>query len=70
MLSDQLIALGRGNSKETPNSLVPLDVIDAKPQKSKCRLGPGSAGQNCDDSLRIVTNLVALPAEIIALLYH
>lgn len=70
VLSDQLISLGSSNAKGKPNHPVRLVVIEAKPHKSKGRPGAGSTGQNCDGFLRIATNLMDVPAEIIALLYH
>lgn len=70
VLSDQLISLGSDNAKGKPNHPVRLVVIKAKPHKSKGKPGTGSTGQNCDGFLRIATNLLDVPAEIIALLYH
>jgi len=70
VLSDQMISLGSDNSKGKPNHPVRLVVIKAKPHKSKGKPGTGSTGQNCDGFLRIATNLLDVPAEIIALLYH
>lgn len=45
-----------------------MDVIAAKPHKSKGRGGRSSTGQDCDGTIRIATNLTDVPAEIIALL--
>ena len=70
VISDQVISLGSSNAKSKPNHPVRLIVIEAKPHKSKGRPGAGSTGQNCDGFLRIATNLMDVPAEIIALLYH
>ena len=70
VLSDQMISLGCGSAKSSPNHPVRLVVIKAKPHKSKGRPGTGSTGQNCDGFLRIATNLTDVPAEIVALLYH
>jgi hypothetical protein len=70
VLSDQLISLGSDNAKSKPSHPVRLVVIEAKPHKSKGKPGTGSTGQNCDGFLRIATNLLDVPAEIIALLYH
>lgn len=70
VLSDQLISLGSDNAKGKLNHPVRLVVIEAKPHKSKGKPGTGSTGQNCDGFLRIATNLLDVPAEIIALLYH
>jgi len=69
VLSDQIIWLGSDSTKETLNHPVRLVVIQAKPHTSTRRPGTSSAGQNCDGFLRIATNLLDVPAEIIALLY-
>ncbi len=70
VLSAKIISLGSGSSKGKPNHPVRLVVIEAKPHKSKGKPGTGSTGQNCDGFLRIATNLLDAPADIIALLYH
>lgn len=70
VLSDEIISLGCGTSKSKLNHQVRLVVIEAKPHKSKGRAGTGSTGQDCDGFLRIATDLMDVPAEIIALLYH
>lgn len=70
VLSDQRIQLGCGSAKGRPDHPVRLIVIEAKPHKSKGRPGTGSTGQDCDGFLRIATNLLDVPAEIIALMYH
>lgn len=70
VISDELISLGSEASKDKPDHPVRLVVISAKPHKSKGRYGKGSTGQDCDGYLRIATNLLDVPAEVIALLYH
>ena len=70
VLSDEVISLGAENSKCKPNHSVRLVVIEAKPHNSKGRYGGSSTGQDCDGFLRIATNLLDVPAEIIALMYH
>ncbi len=70
VISDQMITLGSSGAKEKPNHAVRLVMIKAKPHQSKGRPGTGSTGQNCDGFLRVVTNLLDVPAEIIAILYH
>ena len=70
VLSDQIVSRGSASSKCKPNHPVRLVVIEAKPHKSKGRSGTGATVQDCDGYLRIVTNLLDVPAEIIALLYH
>lgn len=62
---DKIIALG-AEASERPGHRVRLITIQAKPhQKRTVAPGPG-----CDGTLRIATNLLDVPAEVIALLYH
>jgi DDE family transposase len=64
--SDKIIALGADGASEKPAHRVRLITIQAKPhQKRTIAPGPG-----CDGTLRIATNLLDVPAEVIALLYH
>lgn len=70
VLSDQVISLGSDHCKGKLNHSVRVVVIEAKPHKAKGKPGTGSTGQNCDGFLRIATNLLDVPAEIIALMYH
>ena len=74
VLSDEIIELGAEGSRLKPNHSVRLVVIEAKPHNSKGRRSgrnnTGSTGPDCDGYLRIATNLMDVPAEIIALLYH
>jgi hypothetical protein len=64
--SDTIIALGADSAKEKPDHRVRLITIAAKPHKKRT-VAPGPG---CDGTLRIVTNLLDVPAEVIALLYH
>ena len=62
---DKIITLGV-DSAERPEHSVRLITIQVKPhQKRTIAPGPG-----CDGTLRIATNLLDVPAEVIALLYH
>ena len=63
---DKIIALGGDAAKEKPDHRVRLITISAKPHR-KTTIAPGPG---CDGTLRIATNLVDVPAEVIALLYH
>ena len=54
------------DASERPDHRVRLITIKAKPhQKTSTVPAPG-----CDGTLRIATNLLDVPAEVIALLYH
>lgn len=70
VLSDQIASLGSGSSKENRNHPVRLVMIDAKRHKSRGRYRFGPTGQDCDGYLHSAANLLEVPAEIIALLYH
>jgi Transposase DDE domain len=66
VIGDKLISLGSDSNSERPDHRVRLITIAAKPhQKTTKAPGPG-----CDGIIRIATNLLDVPAEVIALLYH
>jgi len=64
--SDKIISLGSDNAAERPEHRVRLITIQAKPH-GKTSAAPAPA---CDGTLRLATNLLDVPAEVIALLYH
>jgi len=63
--ADKIIALG-SQSADKPNHRVRLITLQAKPHKKRT-VAPGPG---CDGTIRLATNLLDVPAEIIALLYH
>jgi hypothetical protein len=64
--ADKIIALGAESAADKPTHRVRLITIEAKPhQKRTIAPGPG-----CDGTLRLATNLLDVPADVIALLYH
>jgi len=75
VLGDAIITLGAG-SKTTarPDHVLRLVTIQCKPHRKAGRSSyysrKGSTGPACDGVLRLVTNLLDVPADIIALLYH
>ena len=77
VLSDQIVRFGKSGNKATdrPDHTMRLVLVKIKPHLSKgkrCSLegktGGGSSGVDSDGFLRIATNLLDVPAEIIALL--
>jgi IS4 transposase len=73
--SDAIIVLGAESKKAArPNHKIRLITIKCKPHRKAGRSQrysrAGSTGPACDGVLRLVTNLLDVPAEIIALLYH
>ncbi len=70
VLSDQIVLLGQASKvADRPNHPMRLVVVKIKPHISKGKYKGGSTGVDSDGFLRIVTNLLDVPAEIIALLY-
>ncbi len=69
VVSDQIILIGQDRpEKVRPNHPMRLVIVKMKPHVSKGKYGGGSTGADCDGFLRIVSNLLDVPAEIIALL--
>jgi hypothetical protein len=62
---DKIITLG-SESAERPDHPVRLITIQAKPHQKRTN----APGPSCDGTLRIATNLLDVPAEVIAILYH
>jgi hypothetical protein len=75
VLQDAVITLGASSTKEArPDQKMRLITIQAKPHRKAGRSQrysrAGSTGPACDGVLRLATNLLDVPAEIVALLYH
>lgn len=71
VLSDQIVSLGqRSKKRERPDHSIRLVIVSIKPHVSAGKYAGGSSGVDSDGFLRLATNLLDVPAEIIALLYH
>lgn len=71
VLSDQVVTLGRSGAKGAlPDHPIRLVIVKIKPHISKGKYKGGTSGVDSDGYLRIATNLIDVPAEIIALLYE
>jgi hypothetical protein len=71
VLSDQLVSLGQSSRKsDRPDHALRLVIVKIKPHVSAGKYRGGSSGVDSDGFLRIATDLLDVPAEIIALLYH
>jgi hypothetical protein len=73
--SDTIVTLGASSKKQArPDHKMRLITIQCKPHRKAGRSQrysrAGSTGPACDGVLRLLTNLLDVPAEIIALLYH
>lgn len=69
IVSDQIVRFGTANSRTTPpDHTTRLVIVQVKPHDS--RRSKNGGGVNSDGYLRIVTNNLDVPAEIIAALYE
>jgi hypothetical protein len=70
VLSDQLISIGESSkSSNRPNHKIRLVCVQGTPHTSRGKPKLGSTGAESDGILRIATNLMDVPAEIISLIY-
>ena len=68
VLWDQILLLGQsGKAPDRPDHPMRLVIVKIKPHVSKGKYAGGSTGVDSDGFLRIATNLLDVPAEIIAL---
>lgn len=71
VLSDETISIGKqtGKDRHSPDRTVRLVCVKCSPHTSRSKYKGTSTGPSSDGILRIATNLLDVPAEIIALLY-
>jgi hypothetical protein len=70
VLSDQVISLGASSKAgQRPDHPMRLICVKCSPHTSRGKSKPGSTAPSSDGVLRIATNLLDVPAEIIALMY-
>jgi hypothetical protein len=70
VLSDQLVDIGLSSKKESqPDHQIRLVCVKCSPHTSRGKYRGGTTGVDSDGILRIATNLLDVPAEIIGLLY-
>ena len=70
VIQDAVVRIGQtGKVDAQPDHAIRLVVVKIKPHTRKGKYGGGSTGPGSDGYLRIATNLLDVPAEIIALLY-
>src|ERR1035438_8350898 len=69
---DVIVKLGASSKADArPDHVIRLVTIQCKPHTSGGHYARrGSTGPSCDGVMRLATNLLDVPAEIIALLYH
>jgi hypothetical protein len=70
VLSDQVVAIGQhGKADARPDHPIRLITVRTSPHTSRGKYKGGSTGPGSDGILRIATNLLDAPAEVIALIY-
>jgi hypothetical protein len=71
VLQDAVVELGtQHQSAQRPDHAVRLITIRIKPHVKRGKYKGGSTGPGSDGTLRIATNLLDVPAEVIALIYE
>lgn len=69
--SDEVVLLGQSSQEEArPDHPVRLVIIATTPHTSRGKYRGGSTGPSCDGKLRIATNRLDLPAELIGEMYR
>lgn len=70
VLSDQLVSIGQsGKVDARPDHPIRLITVRTSPHTSRGKYRGGSTGPGSDGILRIATNLLDVPAEVIALIF-
>jgi hypothetical protein len=69
VLNDQIMRFSNGKMNARPDHPIRLVCIVTSPHTSRGKYRGGSTGPDSDGILRIATNLLDVPAEIIALIY-
>lgn len=71
VLSDEIVLLGKGRkADERPDHPVRIVTVAASPHTSRGKYRGGSTGPSCDGKLRLATNRLDLPAELISEIYR
>ena len=71
VLSDQIVSMGQDRrDRDRPDHRLRLMIVKTSPHTSRGKYRGGSTGVDSDGYLRVATNLLDVPAEIIALLYE
>ncbi len=70
ILSDQIVRFSNGKADARPDHPMRLICIATSPHTSRGKYAGGSTGPGSDGILRIATNLLTVPAEIVGLIYR
>ena len=69
VISDQIVRFTNGKASARPDHPIRLVCVKCSPHTSRGKYSGGSSGVDSDGILRIATNLLDVPAEIISLIY-
>jgi hypothetical protein len=69
IISDEIVTFPNGNAASLPDHQVRVICLRVNPHTSRGKYRGGSSGVDSDGILRIATNLLDVPAEIIALIF-
>jgi len=70
VLSDQIVRFDNGQADARPDHTVRFVCVKTSPHTTRGKYRGGSTGPDRDGVLRIATNLLDVPAEIISLIYR
>ena len=71
VISDQIVKIGASKGDDSPNHTVRLVVVSASEHTSRGNSATGSStGPSCDGKLRLATDLLDIPAELISAAYR
>ena len=71
VISDQIVKIGASKGDATPDHTVRLVIVSASEHTSRGNRATGSStGPSCDGKLRLATDLLDIPAELIAEAYR
>ena len=70
VLSDQVVCLGGSSSTIKPDHKTRIIEVKATPHTSRGKYRGGSTGHSSDGKMRLATNLLDVPAELISKLYR
>ena len=69
IISDEIVTFPKANSESRPDHQIRVICIRMNPRTSRGKYRGGSSGVDSDGILRIATNLLDVPTEIIALIF-
>jgi len=69
IISDEIVCFPKSRANRRPDHKVRVICLRVNPHTTRGKYRGGSSGVDCDGILRIATNLLDVPAEVIALIF-